>query len=743
MTDESQRVRWERMEALWDKLRTLPSAERDDLLASVGAEDPELGSELEALLAGSSNAEPFFTQFASIVEAGADEALMRKQFDQLEAALAGHYTVEREIGRGGMACVYLARDLRHGREVALKVLDPALTAALGVDRFLREIEIAAGLRHPHVLPLYDSGEAASFLYYVMPYEPGRSLRERLVRDGPLPMEDALRILHDIVDALAYAHEHGIVHCDIKPENILLSARHATVADFGVARAIAQASRDSPGDAPPTAVGTPRYMAPEQASGTGEVDHRADIYAVGVLAWEMLAGRPPFTGDTPEAVLAAHMTQQPEPLTAHRPDVPPALAELVMKCLEKRPADRWQRADEMFAHLETLRLPAENAQVGTLPQASGAPVRRARLKRGVLAGTIIVMLAVLPWTLRRMVGAQADAARAARETAAGPGPGSRGLLKAGTTDPAAQELYRLATDDRVFRTDSAAREALARLQQAVALDPAFADAWAALAQMYLRVPPREAPEMPLSERLAIAQRHALRGLSLNDSLANAHRALGNIFLRDYRFADAERHLQLAIRLDPGEALGREALVRLYVFTGRLGDALDAGRAAVELDPLTPAHYAEYARALLVNGRCDLAREQLERIANVEPRVGRERLIAAQCYALEGKWQDAIAEFAEPPGLEGRMMLGYLYAQSGQTDRARAVLEQFRTNSASWGAFGVAAVHAGLREYDQAFIWLERSITDRSLRWDIMEPIYADLRADPRFDELMRRIGLQNR
>src|SRR5437870_8996058 len=278
-------------------------------------------------------------------------------FDRVAAALADRYRLIRELGSGGMATVYLAEDMRHRRQVAVKVLRPELAATLGADRFTREIETVAQFQHPHILPLLDSGQADGFFYYVMPSVEGESLRDRLARHGELPIHDAVKILVEVVDALAYAHAHGVVHRDIKPDNVLLSGRHALVMDFGVAKALSDASAGSRVTTAGVALGTPAYMAPEQAAADPHVDHRADLYAVGVLAYEMLCGKLPFSAATPQAMLAAHVTVAPEPVTQNRQAVPAALSELVMRCLEKHPADRWQRADELLAQLEVMATPS--------------------------------------------------------------------------------------------------------------------------------------------------------------------------------------------------------------------------------------------------------------------------------------------------------------------------------------------------------------------------------------------------
>ena len=271
--------------------------------------------------------------------------------DILNASLAGRYAVYRQVGEGGMATVYLARDQKHERQVALKVLRPELVASMGTDRFLREIKVTAKLQHPHVLPLFDSGEADGLLYYVMPYVEGESLRERLERAKPLPISEVVRLLRDVVGGLAAAHRLGVVHQDIKPGNVLISGRRAIVADFGIARAVTQAADPQTLDLDRAHLGSPEYMAPEQAAASDHVDHRADIYAVGCLAYHMLAGQPPFHGRTRRQTLTAHVVDDVVPVQASRPSVPADLAALVMGCLEKSPVDRWQSADEVLDRLE--------------------------------------------------------------------------------------------------------------------------------------------------------------------------------------------------------------------------------------------------------------------------------------------------------------------------------------------------------------------------------------------------------
>jgi len=293
-----------------------------------------------------------------------------------------------------MAIVYLAEDIKHRRKVALKVLRGELAATMGPERFLREIEVAARLQHPHILPLHDSGQAEGFLYYVMPFVDGHNLRHRISRQGELPIHEAVKILVEVTDALAYAHSQGLVHRDIKPENILLSGRHALVTDFGVAKAVSEATGRQNLTTAGVALGTPAYMAPEQASGEPHIDQRVDIYAIGVLGYELVSGRTPFTGRTSQEVLAAHVIQSPEPLSSRRPACPAELETVIMKCLAKRPADRWQTADELLAQLEPLSAPSG----GTTPtttrpmKAMAAKPGAPRYSRWLVAAGLLLALA---------------------------------------------------------------------------------------------------------------------------------------------------------------------------------------------------------------------------------------------------------------------------------------------------------------------------------------------------------------
>ncbi len=316
---------------------------------------------------------------------------------RLAGALEGRYRIERLLGQGGMSTVWMAEDIRHQRKVAIKVLRPDLAVALGSDRFLREIRIAAQLQHPHILGLIDSGEIpprpesaeGSLLFYVMPLVDGESLRERIDREGPLPLALVVRWMREVADALAKAHRAGVIHRDIKPDNILIADDHALVVDFGIARAVTDAAPQSMLTGVGVTVGTPAYMAPEQVVADPGLDHRADLYSLGVVGYEMLAGRPPFAGGSPQQLLAAHVTQQPAPITDARPDTPPALAHLIMQLLAKEPSARVPDGDAVVAQLEAYGSGLHQVPAPVQPASQSTPGRRRLV--GVLATAALALV----------------------------------------------------------------------------------------------------------------------------------------------------------------------------------------------------------------------------------------------------------------------------------------------------------------------------------------------------------------
>ena len=275
--------------------------------------------------------------------------------DQLQHTLGASYTLDRELGGGGMSRVFMAEDTVLGRSVVVKVLPPEMASGVSIERFKREISLAARLQHPHIVPLLSAGETGGLPYFTMPFVEGESLRARLARGAEIPIKEAVRLLREVASALAYAHRKGVIHRDIKPENVLITEQHAVVTDFGVAKAISAATQ-ADGDgltAVGVALGTPAYMAPEQVAGDPATDHRADIYAFGVIAYELLAGRAPFTGRPAQALMAAHVIETPEPLNRRRSGIPEQLAALVMRCLEKSPDNRPQSAEHILRSLDDV------------------------------------------------------------------------------------------------------------------------------------------------------------------------------------------------------------------------------------------------------------------------------------------------------------------------------------------------------------------------------------------------------
>jgi eukaryotic-like serine/threonine-protein kinase len=332
----------------------------------------------------------------------------------LQAHFGNTYALERELGGGGMSRVFVARDERLDRRVVIKLLPPSVTATISAERFKREIMLAAGLQHPNIVPVLSAGEFGALPYFIMPFIDGESLRARMMR-GPLSVRETVTILKDVVRALAFAHGRGIIHRDIKPDNVLLAAGAAVVTDFGVAKALS-ASRQQMGVKTPsptmtgvgTSLGTPAYMAPEQAAADPSTDHRADLYALGIVAYEMLTGAPPFHGRSPQALLAAQLSEKPAPLTSRRYDVSGPLSTLIMQCLEKEPAKRPKNATEVLRALDD-----PGVQVSDAFQAAEAPKQRRKRFIEIGIGVLVVGAVAAAWVLTEPAPAPGTAADSAR------------------------------------------------------------------------------------------------------------------------------------------------------------------------------------------------------------------------------------------------------------------------------------------------------------------------------------------
>lgn len=862
-----------RLAALFDRAISSPPEMRSSILAEASATDPELARELALLLSAHDTADDYFEKLSREViapavtavglgEAEADQALLAR----LERALAPVYTIEREIGGGGMSRVFLATEVRLARKVVIKVLPPEMSAGVSVERFRREIRVSARLQHPHIVPVLASDAADGLLYYVMPYVDGETLRARISREGAHPLGDALAIWRDVLDALGFAHQHGVVHRDVKPENILLSGRNALVADFGIARAIEAAAEE--GDvkdvtAQGVALGTPSYMAPEQASGEGEADHRIDIYAAGLVMYEMLAGRSPFAGLSKRETILAHLTQTPSPIT--RSDVPAGLAALVLSCLEKNPEARPNTAESILQQLES-------GAVGEVPHT----VRR---RKYALLATVIVVasalfagagyvvrqgvtspraeafvsaagsdqrpsLVVLPLTnrsadpadagladgmteeligtlsrnpdLRVIASTSAFALKGARQgvrqiaeslnvsnilegslqkigsrlrmqvrlVEAGDGSTrwsevydremndlfavreeiSRAvageldvqLRKGGPSRPnsrrhtpsvAAYEWYVRGMDLTLMRSDGGSERAVAYFDRAIAADSNFAAAYAGLVRGYLQIG-NSTKVRDRRKWIALAETAALKAVALDDSLADAHAALGWVRLVENDYSGSEPEFNRAIALNPSAPRVHEGLARLYMMTGRPSEQLAEARRGMESDPFSHSAIREMALALIMNGRCEEALELLRPLKSLTPPAGVSGIISGQCYASKQMWPEAIAEYQwamkNASGSSGPAFLAHALARAGREQESRRILTDLLSGRKdSHGAFGIGVVYAGLREYDSAFVWLNKGADDQSVKAYIVEPMFADLHRDPRWAPFRQRMRLQKR
>jgi serine/threonine-protein kinase len=641
---------------------------------------------------------------------------MDRALERVRTALAGRYRVDRELGRGGMATVYLAQELKHTRPVAIKVLRPELATALGVERFVREIQTATRLNHPHILPVFDSGEQDGLLYYVMPYIEGHTLRGRLQRDTQLSIEEAVRITMDVADALAYAHGRDVVHRDIKPENILFSGGRAVVADFGIALAVS-AARLQPITDDGVVVGTPAYMAPEQA--TGPVDGRSDIYSVGCVVYEMLTGTPPFTGPTPQAVLARHAVDPVPAIRTVRPTVPDVLERVVLRALAKSPADRFASAGQLS---DALRAPGEavpegGASIAVLPFDNLSPAPDTEYLSDGITEEIINALAQIPglrvaarvssFAFRRKavdvgeVGAKLRVATVLEGSVRRDGNRLRvtaqlidartnshlwserydremvdvfaiqdeiaraiaerfrvtldGTARTLVTPPTASlDAYHLYLKGRFFWAQRGVglKKALAAFSHALALDPNYALAHAGVADACTLL-----AQYGLAAPAAIlpkARAAVARALELAPELAEAHCAAGILALVfDWDWARASHSLRRAIELNPRYPPAHHWLATYLTFVaGRVDEGIAAARRSVELDPFAPLPSAQLGLILIGARRDEEAITPLQRAAELGPTVFLPFNYLGVLYQRLGRHEQAIEALEHAVAVSGR-------------------------------------------------------------------------------------------
>ena len=774
--------------------------------------------------------------------------------DHFGEALAGRYLIERELGRGGMAIVYLAHDRKHDRPVALKTIRPELVPSLGSQRFLREIQIAARLQHPNILPLHDSGEVDGLLYYVMPYVEGESLRHRLDREGQLQVEDALRIARQVAEALAYAHSLGVVHRDIKPENVLLSGEHALVADFGIARAITEAGGDRLTETG-LAIGTAAYMSPEQASADPRLDGRSDIYSLGCVVYEMLAGQPPFTGPSAQAVAARHMVDPVPPLRTVRKSVSPAVEQSLLRALEKNPADRFRTAGQfaqaldnpdlvhqsfkarVVAYIQHLdRRTLASAAVVTLIAAASLPGVREIVSRGPAA---MASMAVLPLenltgdsskayladgltadlidelarvkglrvpsspTVARYRGNRPELSQVARELgvsavvtgnvrevsgrprvalqlvdandgfvrwttvydprdpAAVPDIGAvlaeslRVQLLPRSKSPATRgardaESYRLYLRGRYLVNQvqrDRVREGIEALEQAVARDSGFTDAWAALPLAYTLL--GQLGGLTPTESQVLQRRAVERAIALDSLNGEAYSARAHLRVQyEWDYAGADHDYRRAIELTPGSALNHMRYSQFLGVVGLDDSSLAVMRRGMALDPTASWLIANHSYALLKVGRAREALAEAERALSHDSNQWVAYHLRAWSYKALGQPDRTLQDLERAlqivrdtvPFLLGP--IGEQLALQGHRERAQKVLtrlERFDPAEDVWNS----RVRLALGDRAGALDALERSARNReaSLGEMLSSGNFEALRGEPRYEAVLRRVGIE--
>ena len=775
--------------------------------------------------------------------------------ETLRTALADRYHVERELGAGGMATVYLAQDLKHDRKVAIKILKPELGAVLSPERFLSEIRVTANLQHPNILPLFDSGATPGLLYYVMPYVEGETLRARLDREKQLPVDEAVRIATLLAGALDYAHERGVIHRDLKPENILLQAGQPIVADFGIALAVAQA-----GGARITetglSLGTPQYMSPEQATGDLAIDARSDQYALGAIVYEMLTGEPPHTGATSQTIIARLMTETPRSVRATRSTVSLTMDQAIMRALSKSPADRF---------------PSCGALAKALVAPGITPRTKLRSRRGmaVTIGAVVIIAALASWlvsgrttlssapatsrgksiAILPLVNVGGDSTqeyfadgmtdelasalgklpglRVAARTSSYAFKGRRDLqvkdvgeklgvdvvlqgsvrragerlrvsvqltdakqgleLWSGTYDRDAKDVFavqdsitqatvrelalslgteslaatragrtsNLEAHDLYLRgqtlvqqsTETALRHSIVLFQQSLAKDPAYALADAGIAFAYAALADAYMPAYLAYDSSRTAARRAIARDSL---VGEAHSllAVASIVL-DWDFTTGLRELRLASQREPNSSQAQFLYAISACSLGHTNDALAASEAAIAVDPLSPIGAFAREQCLYVAGRYDqvLAEHTRAVAAWPDPRFIYWDSYLAAALREKGELAQALAEYERAQQAAGDTPLfGYAVtlARAGKADSARAMLDRMLAYGRDhyMNPITIAAVYTALGDRDRAFSWLDRTVADRTARlWALPTlPEFRPLHTDPRFAQLIRRIGL---
>jgi len=744
---------------------------------------------------------------------------------RLESGLTGRYVVERPLGEGGMAVVFLARDLRHERAVAVKVLRPEISAEIGAERFLREIKMAASLNHAHILPVFDSGNADGLLFYVMPNMEGQSLRDRLDREGQLGLEDALRITAEVASALDYSHRQHVIHRDIKPENILLHEGAALVADFGIGKALSSGKSITHTG---LAVGTPAYMSPEQASGEQAIDGRSDLYSLGCVMYEMLTGEPPFTGPNAQSIIAKRF-MSPVPSVQITRSVPDSVEAALTRALARSPADRYRTGAELADALRTILRTGEGPAVHTPSdvKSAGAPKAIAVLPLANMSADpeneyfsdgmteeIINALAKVPgvhvasrsssfafkgkkdvdarqvgerlgvtsvlegsvrkignririsaqlvnvengyqlWSetydrqLEDVFAVQDEISRSIVEALKVQLVGVTSQVVAPTKNLEAYTTYLKGRYHFNKLNEQGLRKALELFQHVLLQDPGFTRAYAGIADVWCNLAD---DWMPPDDAYPRAKAAAERALQRDPDLVDAMISVGKVLCwHEWKFADAVERLERAVVLSPNNSEAQWVLGSALPLVGRMKEGLEAVRRAVELDPLSVEYAAWLTRFLLYDKRYEAAIAAAKELLEVDEEYGRGFVWMGSAYLALGDATAALDWFQRGQALDRAVrsydvMIVRALAALDRREEAEEIMTRLENESKQQYVRSeyLAMGHAALGNMDAAFDSLERAYQARSagLIYLHLDPGYDPLRGDPRYADILSRIGVR--